>query len=207
MAKQKIKTDVSTEEKIKQAARRLFTERGFDAVKTRDIAEEAGINLALINYYFRSKQKLFDIVMIENMEQFIDRLNPILENQELTTDDMLNELTASYIDLLLRNPDLPFFIMKEMRGDKNKLHYVKGKMTGIRNNFIKRVGGNIPNDALGALGIGHLTMNFMSMILFPFIARPLMMEVNDFSKKEFDSLMEERKKMIPIWFKAIMTKK
>ena len=49
--------------KIKQAARKLFTEKGFDAVKTRDIAAEAGINLALLNYYFRSKEKLFEIVM------------------------------------------------------------------------------------------------------------------------------------------------
>lgn len=204
MAKVKVKEDVSTEEKIKQAARKLFTERGFDAVKTRDIAEEAGLNQALLNYYFRSKQKLFDIVMIENMQQFINQLSPILEDEKLTLEDMLTKLTGNYIDMLKSNPDLPFFIMNEMRNDSNKLKHVKDKMNTIRNNFVKRMGGNIPNAKVDALSIGHLSMNFMAMILFPFVARPLMMEVNKFSRKEFDALMEERKTLIPIWFKSIL---
>ncbi|HLZ87627.1 MAG TPA: TetR family transcriptional regulator, partial [Puia sp.] len=63
--------EASTEEKIMEAARKLFTQRGFAATRTRDIAEEAGINLALLNYYFRSKQKLFDIVMMENFRRFL----------------------------------------------------------------------------------------------------------------------------------------
>lgn len=67
MAKQlKKKIDQTTEEKIKIAARKLFTRKGFAAVKTRDIAEEAGINLALLNYYFRSKEKLFKLIMEES---------------------------------------------------------------------------------------------------------------------------------------------
>ena len=51
-----------------QAARKLFTQKGFAAIRTRDIAKEAGINLALLNYYFRSKEKLFDIVMMDNFQ-------------------------------------------------------------------------------------------------------------------------------------------
>ena len=58
---------LSTEEKIKAAASKLFTQKGFAAVKTRDIVQEAGINLALLNYYFRSKEQLFEIIMKENM--------------------------------------------------------------------------------------------------------------------------------------------
>ena len=54
--------DLSTEQKIKNAARKVFTEKGYAATRTRDIAEAAGINLALLNYYFRSKQKLFEEV-------------------------------------------------------------------------------------------------------------------------------------------------
>jgi AcrR family transcriptional regulator len=53
--------DTTTEAKIKNAARVVFHKKGFAATRTRDIAEEAGINLALLNYYFRSKEKLFEI--------------------------------------------------------------------------------------------------------------------------------------------------
>ena len=55
--------DISTEEKILISASKVFTEKGFSGTRTRDIAEEAGINLALLNYYFRSKEKLFEQVM------------------------------------------------------------------------------------------------------------------------------------------------
>ena len=61
--KVKIKTDDSTESKLREAARKLFTRDGYAAVKTRDIAKEAGLNLALLNYYFRSKEKLYEIIV------------------------------------------------------------------------------------------------------------------------------------------------
>lgn len=205
MAKQKIKADVSTEEKIKQAARRLFTEKGFDAVKTRDIAEEAGINLALLNYYFRSKQKLFDIIMIENFDDFVEQLVPILGDESLSLEEILTKVTASYIDMLKHNPDLPFFIMNEMRSDSTKLQYVRDKMTDVRAGFLKRVEKTLVKKKISRAHIGHMMMNFMGLIIFPFVAQPIVMKVNEFSKKEFDALMEERKKLVPIWLKAIMT--
>jgi AcrR family transcriptional regulator len=207
MAKQKIKADVPTEEKIKQAARRLFTERGFAAVKTRDIAAEAGINLALLNYYFRSKAKLFDIIMIENFEQFVQQLIPILGDENLPLDEILQRVTASYIDMLKHNPDLPFFIMNEMRNDSTKLAFVREKMAHVRGAFLKRVENTLIDRKITASEIGHMMMNFMGLIIFPFVAQPILMKVNGFSKKEFDSLMEERKKLVPKWLKAIMTTK
>src|SRR4051812_42533624 len=111
-AKKVIPLDVSTEEKIKAAAKKLFTQKGFAATKTRDIAEEAGINLALLNYYFRSKQKLFEIVMRENVILFIGgMIDSIKTNQHLSFEKKLEILIDSYIDTLLANPDLPFFIL------------------------------------------------------------------------------------------------
>ena len=69
-----LKMDVDTQTKIKNAARLMFHRKGFAATRTRDIAEEAGINLALLNYYFRSKQKLFDIIMMETMQSFFQAM-------------------------------------------------------------------------------------------------------------------------------------
>ena len=68
--KSKLVVDPSTEEKIKNAARIIFHQKGYAGTKTRDIAEEAGINLALLNYYFRSKEKLFGIIMVESLQSF-----------------------------------------------------------------------------------------------------------------------------------------
>jgi AcrR family transcriptional regulator len=204
VAKQKIKVDVSAEEKIKEAARKLFTERGFAAVKTRDIAEEAGLNLALLNYYFRSKQKLFDIIMVENFQKFVEQLIPIMGNENIPLDEILAQVTASYIDMLKQNPDLPFFILNEMRGQSSKLEFVREKMTAVRAAFLGRIEDKILKKKISRATNGHMMMNFMGLIIFPFVAQPLVMKVNNFSKKEYDDLMEERKKLIPIWLKAIM---
>jgi len=204
VAKKKIKEDVSTEEKIKQAARKLFTEKGFDAVKTRDIADEAGINQALLNYYFRSKQKLFDIIMTENFEQFIQQLIPIMSSQDLPLEDVLGEVVASYIDMFKRNPDLPIFVMNQMRSESTTHSDIRSRMKLVRDAFLKRIGDNLIDRKLTSSDTGHLMMNFMGMIIFPFFAQPVMIGINKFSQKEFDSMMEERKKLIPIWLKAMM---
>jgi len=76
MSQEKItpKIDTNTETKIKNAARVVFHKKGFAATRTRDIAEEADINLALLNYYFRSKQKLFDLIMFETMHGFLQSI-------------------------------------------------------------------------------------------------------------------------------------
>src|SRR5580693_2399019 len=114
MAKRKTKPakEATTEEKIKAAARKIFTQKGYAATRTRDIAEEAGINLALLNYYFRSKERLFELVMKENIQLFIGNLVEDLDN---TPDrpfiEQLEYICSSYVDMLLENPNLPFFIM------------------------------------------------------------------------------------------------
>src|SRR6516162_7868399 len=101
--------DISTEEKIKEAARKLFTQKGYAMVRTRDIAAEAGINLALLNYYFRSKEKLFDIIMMENFRQFIQGISVNIYDEKTSIEEKIEKVTAAYIDLLTNHPDLPLF--------------------------------------------------------------------------------------------------
>jgi TetR/AcrR family transcriptional regulator len=70
--------DKNTEQKILDAARKVFTRQGFAAARMDDIAQEAGINRALLHYYFRSKQKLFDVIFAENMGNFYSSFVSIL---------------------------------------------------------------------------------------------------------------------------------
>jgi AcrR family transcriptional regulator len=207
MAKRKKTDDGTAEQKIKEAARKLFTEKGFDAVKTRDIAAEAGINLALLNYYFRSKEKLFDIIMVENFESFIQQLIPVFGDERLTTEERLEVITGRYIDMLSTNPDLPFFIMSQMKGDSSKLLAVREKMMTVREGFIKNLVKGMKDGKATQTIITHFMMNFMGMVIFPFIAKPMLMRVNGLTQKGFDDLMEERKAMVPVWLNAIMKTK
>ena len=87
--KTKLETDPSTEEKIKNAARIVFHKKGFAATRTRDIVEEAGINLALLNYYFRSKEKLFDIIMFESMQHFFKAISEVFNDDKTTLENKI----------------------------------------------------------------------------------------------------------------------
>src|ERR1700748_2056690 len=133
--------EISTEEKIKAAAKKLFTQKGFAATKTRDIAEEAGLNLALLNYYFRSKEKLFELVMRENLSLFVGILLEDIKSTPRSFEEQMTMVVGRYIDMLLANPDLPFFILNLIQSghfqtDEKENPIVK-EITQLRAEFLK----------------------------------------------------------------------
>src|SRR6478752_6416809 len=119
--KEKPTPDSSTEEKIKEAARVVFMKKGYAATRTRDIAEEAGINLALLNYYFRSKEKLFDIIMLETLQGFLKSISIAFIDEQTTLEEKIERIVSGYIDMLIIEPQVPLFIMSEIRQNPNEL--------------------------------------------------------------------------------------
>ena len=112
-----------TELKIKEAARIIFQQKGFAGAKTREIAETAGINLALLNYYFRSKKKLYDIIMTETMQTFFGGIVIILNNKDTTLEEKIEAFVDNYITLLSDNVNIPHFILNNIR--ENPEDYIK----------------------------------------------------------------------------------
>ena len=189
---------VSTEEKIKTAARRLFTQKGFDAVRTRDIADDAGINLALLNYYFRSKQKLFNIIMTENLHQFAQGVGSVLGNEDMTMQERLSTLVEVYIDTLTKYPDLPLFMLTEMRREPEQFSNAFMKEVGLaRSLFLKSVHQELQSSSMKDLHIAHFIANLIGLIIFPFIAAPMLKKVVGIDDAKFIELMQERKKLNP----------
>ena len=201
MAKKKPQTDSSTEEKIKAAARKVFTKKGFAAARTRDIAEEAGINLALLNYYFRSKEKLFDMVMMENLQQFLLGLKSALHNEQSSLTEKVSVIAEEYINMLKANPDLPLFVLTEIRMNPDKLaDTMKVKTLLLESVFFKQ----LMQATKGKIHPMHLLINIMGLTIFPFVAGPLLQNVGSMQTEDFYKLMDERKKLIPTWFDSII---
>jgi len=209
MAKKQTKVlDVSTEEKIKSAAKKLFTKNGFEATRTRDIAEEAGINLALLNYYFRSKQKLYEVVMRENIALFLGGiLESIQQMKELPLEEKIELIVERYIDMLLVNPDLPMFILsvvrtKEFEQNESNDPLFKS-MRQMRTYFMESIQQEIQKERIKKVHPLHIIANLMGLVVFPFATSTMLQSRTVVSKKEFEQLMQERKKMIPVWLKAM----
>lgn len=195
---------LGTEEKIKNAAKKLFTQNGFDATRTRDIAEEAGINLALLNYYFRSKQRLFEVIMHENIALFVQEIIIKIEQQpNLSLLQKTEIVIENYIDLLLKNPDLPLFILnisKDFKIDNKKQdNTLLASVNKMRNYFISSIQKELKEGKIKNIHPLHIIANIMGLIVFPFAASALLQTRTGISKKEFEQLMIERKKLIPIW--------
>src|SRR5688572_23047507 len=171
-----IAEDHSTEEKIKQAARKVFTQKGYAAARTRDIAEEAGINLALLNYYFRSKEKLFDIVMMETMQQFIMAMRGIFNNEKSSLIEKVVEMADKYIDLFSEHPHIPLFVLSEMRTHPDKFVANMGiKTVLLESHFFKQ----IIQATKGKMNPLHFIMNMIGLTVFPFIAAPLLKNIGN----------------------------
>jgi AcrR family transcriptional regulator len=203
MAKKTLVTpsaDVSTEEKIKEAARKVFTRKGYAATRTRDIADEAGINLALLNYYFRSKQKLFEQVMLEKVQQLFGLIAPVLMDPSTTLAFKVEQLVTLYIDMISEHPDLPLFVLSEIRNHPD--HFAQTFQVGHilqHSSFIKQL-----REARPDIDPLHFLMNTMSMTLFPFIAMPVFKAIGAADETQFKSMMTDRKALIPLWIKAIL---
>lgn len=200
--KKKVEEDLSTEEKIKAAARNVFTKKGYAATRTRDIAEEAGINLALLNYYFRSKEKLFELVMMEKMASFFGTIAPILNDASMTLEQKIMSVAEKYTIVLTQNPDLPLFILSEIRLNPeqfaNRLPFDKV----IESHFIKQLQETRPD-----LHPLHFLMNMLGLTVFPFIVKPILTASGTLSEKAFNARTEERISLIPKWMNAMLKKK
>jgi len=196
----KTEISLSTEEKFKEAARIVFTKKGYAATKTRDIAEQAGLNLALLNYYFRSKEKLFEIIMLEKVQQLFAFISPALNNADTSLEEKIDWVAENYIDMLLKNPDLPLFVLSEIRTNPERFGKVVQLNTYLlRSHFLKQVAERKPG-----INPVHFFLNFLGMMVFPFIAKPVFQSTSAVSEEAFVQMIEERKALIPQWMKLIL---
>lgn len=194
----------TTEEKIKEAARRVFTRKGYAATRTRDIAEESGFNLALINYYFRSKENLFNLIMVDNFKLFMSSIAGILNNRNTSLEQKLEALVSHYIDMLLKHPDIPIFILTELNAHPEEILKKLSDTPDIQNTFMAQQWAEVMSTKTFKVKPTHLAINLISLIIFPFAARPLMKVKMKLDNDEFLKIMEERKKLIPIWVKSML---
>jgi AcrR family transcriptional regulator len=194
----------STEERIKEAARKLFTQKGFAATRTRDIAAEAGINLALLNYYFRTKQKLFDLIMEENFKKFLTGISFHVKDETLTFEERVTKIISSYIDFLREFPDLPLFVINEIRGNPHKMVARLRDDVGLdRSRFFQQIA-EAKREGKNALEPFHFIANLVGLTVFPFLARPVLQRLTGVNDEQFDKLIEERKNLIPKWIELMM---
>nr|WP_314679076.1 TetR family transcriptional regulator [uncultured Capnocytophaga sp.] len=196
---------MNSEERIKAAARKVFHQKGYAGTRTRDIAEEAGINHAMLNYYFRSKEKLFQVVMIETMTYFFQGISTILNQEKTSLEQKIEQVVAKYIDLLLEEPELPTFVFNEVRTNPEPFIENSPIYKALQNSVLARQYAEaVARGEVSEPNLIQIALNVISLVIFPFITQPILIVLNKMDNEQYKTLMLERKKLIPQWIKAML---
>ncbi len=193
---------------IIEVARRHFVQRGFAATRMQDIADEAGVNKALVHYYFRSKEKLYQEIIIQTLDKMVPRLAAAMRTQGSFW-EKVEGIVSSYVSLLLEEPDTPFFIMSELSQKQERfLSELKKRAQFFPaiQEFVVSMHQEMEAGNIKKVPPFHVMLNIMSMTVFPFIAKPIFCTIFDFSEADFNTIMKERTGIIMQFLKAALDK-
>ncbi len=162
----------STEEKILEAAKTVFVTKGMEGARMQEIADEAGINKALLHYYFRSKERLFEAIFTEIIKFAFPEIARVIESDEPFINKLEGVIDA-YISVLIKHPFIPGFIMKELNRDPSGLFKLIIKF-GLNPQLIfDQIQLAMDRGEIIRMDPRHLGINIVSMCVFPFAARPI----------------------------------
>src|SRR6478736_1131009 len=169
----KSKKNIPAEQKILEAAKQVFFDKGMHGARMQDIADEAGINKAMLHYYFRSKEKLFEKIFTELSQHFFPRLVKIFESDEPLF-RKIESFVAEYIDQMRRTPYLPIFVLNEVnRQPETFIRKMMGNRKPPVKKFIDDVQAEAKKGAIKPVNPLKLLLNIISLCVFPFVARPM----------------------------------
>ena len=185
--------DENTEQQILNAAKNVFQTKGMDGARMQEIADTAGINKAMLHYYYRSKQLLFEAVFKNAFSLLAPQLNAIL-NDDSTVEDKVKNFTSNYISFIIKHPYLPNFIIQELNRNQDFIFKLKdNKDFPNLEKFKKQVDGEVNKGIIKPISGEQLFINIMALNIFPFIAKPLIMAFANADNKAYMQLMEDRK--------------
>ena len=197
----------STEQKIFDAAREIFQSKGLEGARMQEIADKADINKSMLHYYYRSKEKLFEKVYELSIIKLMPQVASLL-NEEMPLEEKLRKFSTKYLELIKANPDIPLFVIHEMNKDPGRLKKFIAHEIGKRvQPFLKQIKeeremGNTVN-----LPPEQLFVNIMAMMVFPFLARPVLQVILDMDEDAFSQFIAVREAFIPDYLVGMVMKK
>ena len=185
--------DISAEEKILEAARQVFENKGMSGARMQEIADEAKINKSLLHYYYRSKQKLFEAVFKTAFNKLAPQINIIL-NSDQSICEKIRNFSKNYTSFMIKHPYLPNFILQELnRNPAFVKELISTKTFPSMKNFQNQIQEAVVEKKIRKIEAEQLFINILSLNIFPFIAAPLIKGFINVNDKEYRSILETRK--------------
>lgn len=196
--------DHKTQAVILEAARKVFIRDGFDGARMQDIANVAGINKALLHYYYKNKESLFNLVFEDAFAAFVPQIHAIFSGNGDAV-EKLCKYAEAHVELLLQKPDLPTFVIHEIHRDPDRFfNNLIGKMPGPPPfaSFMGQLMQEMSEGKIRQMDPRFVWMNVMAMTVFPFVAAPLMSRMLLTDSETYHTLLKERVWSIQLFIKS-----
>ena len=186
-----------TAQVILDSAERLFLEKGFALTSTTEIAREAGCNQALVHYYYRTKERLFESIFEMKVRLFI-RSFMAIGNRDIPFAEKLREKIEAHFDILAKNQRLPFLIMNELLTNDARIKSIREKIEDLGHTvlgqFEAELSVEIEAGRIRPIAPLDLVLTIISMNVSLFLARPILDELLGLDDAAFKELVARRKK-------------
>lgn len=186
----------STELQILAAAEKLFTERGFSGTSVIEIAHRVGCNQALIHYYYRTKERLFEAVFERKITLFFEELLRPVDASMSFEAQLAHRISLNY-DMLAEHPRLPFLLINELSTNPTRLKFLKERAEATSRPFLTRLAQDLEHEvAAGRIRPMYpfdLLLTVLSMNLTLFLAGPILSELMAGGKAAYGELLSRRK--------------
>jgi TetR/AcrR family transcriptional regulator len=200
--------DGDTEGRILDAAHAVFLRRGTAGARMQEIADEAGVNKALLHYYFRSKDRLAEAVFGRILRGMFPPLISIL-GSELALEEKVHRFVALELEILSRNPFVPAYLIAEMNQHPDRVPQLVKALAGVelggvvpqvRGTLQRQLDARAADGTMRPLAAEQFFVNLVSLCIFPFAARPLICAALGMDSARFAAFIEERKTALPEFF-------
>jgi AcrR family transcriptional regulator len=186
--------DKLTEDKIFEAATDVFVDKGMDGARMQDIASHAGINKALLHYYYRTKDQLFNAVFEMIAGKVLKKFAPVFEDN-LSLEEKIRFFFKEHIAFLQENPKLPAFVLNEINRNPARIKKL------LKNVHFETLWQKLYEQHKSELGkynitedtLPQLMVSIAALSVFPFAARGLIEGILDKVGVDFNDYIEQRK--------------
>ena len=197
--------DIDTETRILDGARRVFVRRGTAGARVQEIAAEAGVNQALVHYYFGSKEALAERIFLEAAGKLFPAL-AVVADPTASLEELIERFVHVYIDTVRQTPYLPGYLLAEAQQRPERLETLMQRAVGsVPSSVARRAMGRLKTLLEAEVAAGRmrpvpprlLFLNLMALVAFPFVARGVITAVLGASDVEFEAILDERRRELP----------
>lgn len=189
--------EFTTEQAILETAESLFLEKGYSMTSTTEIARIVGCNQALVHYYFRTKDRLFEAVFEKNANRFVSTFLQKME-ENISFEEKVRRKIETHYDMLKANPKLPFLFFNELNTNPQRLNLLKEKIGDLPKSFFLQLetelNVEIAKGTIRPMTAMDLMLTILSLNLVLFLASPVLKVITGMTETEFKNLVENRKR-------------